>query len=58
MLADELVAMDFNLREFLRQIALSQTYQRSIEFPATASVALSDVEVEMQELTAAVEVGR
>ena len=35
LLADELVAIRFDSRAFLREIALSRTYQRSIELPAT-----------------------
>jgi hypothetical protein len=34
LLADEFAAMKFNLRAFLRELALSQTYQRSSELPA------------------------
>jgi len=33
LLADELVACDYDLREFLRQIAYSATYQRSVQPP-------------------------
>lgn len=36
LLADEFAAMKFNTRELLRQLALSQTYQRSSELPAGA----------------------
>lgn len=37
LLADEFVAMDFDYRELLRQIALSDAYQRTIDFPTFAS---------------------
>ena len=37
LLADEFVAMDFDYRELLKQIALSDTYQRSIDFPPVLS---------------------
>lgn len=47
-LADEFVAMKFDIREFLRQIALSDTYQRSVDFPAEAAVSIADVETEIQ----------
>ena len=33
LLADEFVRMDFDYRQLLREIALSDVYQRSIEFP-------------------------
>ncbi|MEX2026857.1 MAG: DUF1549 domain-containing protein, partial [Pirellulaceae bacterium] len=33
MLADEFVAMKYDVRAFLRELALSQTYQRSIDLP-------------------------
>ncbi len=35
-LADEFVAMHYDVRAFLTQLALSKTYQRSIEFPTAA----------------------
>ncbi len=34
LLADEVAAMKFDVRAFLRELALSQTYQRSSEMPA------------------------
>jgi hypothetical protein len=34
LLADEIAATNFDVRNFLREIALSQTYQRSSELPA------------------------
>ena len=33
MLADEFVAMKYDIRAFVRELALSQTYQRSIDLP-------------------------
>lgn len=33
LLADEFVAMKYDIRAFLRELALSQTYQRSIDLP-------------------------
>ena len=39
LLTDEIVALKFDMRAFLRQIALSQTYQRSIEIPADVTPA-------------------
>jgi hypothetical protein len=36
LLADEIAATKFDVRGFLREIALSQTYQRSSELPANA----------------------
>lgn len=41
LLADEFVAMDFDYRKLLKEIALSDTYQRSIDFPpAVASTSI------------------
>ena len=37
LLADEFVAMEFDYRELLRQIALSNAFQRTIDFPAFGS---------------------
>ncbi|HZL89563.1 MAG TPA: DUF1549 domain-containing protein [Pirellulaceae bacterium] len=37
MLADEFVALKYDIRAFLRELALSQTYQRSIDLPADAA---------------------
>lgn len=39
LLAQEFVAMRFDMRAFLREIALSQTYQRSSEIPSGMSAA-------------------
>jgi hypothetical protein len=36
LLAEEFAGMDFNIRAFLRELALSKTYQRSSELPAGA----------------------
>jgi len=36
-LADEFVAMKFDVKAFIRELALSQTYQRSFEMPANLS---------------------
>jgi hypothetical protein len=36
LLADEFAAMNFNIRAFLRELALSKTYQRSSELPPGA----------------------
>ena len=33
LLADEFVAMKFDVKAFLREVSLSETYQRSIDFP-------------------------
>jgi hypothetical protein len=60
LLADEFVTMKFNVKALLREIALSQTYQRSIDLPESqlaaddglsAQVALLDSE--LQRLTGA-----
>src|SRR5262249_55316690 len=37
LLADELVARNFNAREFLRELALSRAYQRAIDLPDESS---------------------
>ena len=39
LLADELAALKFDTRAFLRELVLTRTYQRSIELPATLAVA-------------------
>ena len=59
-LADELVALKYNTRAFLRQLALTQTYQRSIELPPVltspdqpAASRVSELEEEVKRLTAA-----
>ena len=41
LLASEIVAMQYDVRAFLKQLALSRTYQRSIDFPASAPEAAS-----------------
>jgi len=42
LLADEIGAMKFDMRAYLRELALSQTYQRSSELPAGAKDAAPD----------------
>ncbi len=42
LLTDEFAGMDFDVRAFLREIALSETYQRSSEPPAGAEAAPPD----------------
>jgi ribosome-binding ATPase YchF (GTP1/OBG family) len=44
LLADELAAEDFRLRDFLRQLTLSQTYQRSCEPAAPETLNFVDIE--------------
>ena len=39
LLADEFVAMKYDVRAFLRELALSQTYQRSIDLPGDTAAA-------------------
>ncbi len=59
LLTDELVAMKFDVKVFLREIALSQTYQRSIDLPEQQLSAPDDrlaaeataLEAELQKLT-------
>ncbi|MFP6621056.1 MAG: DUF1549 domain-containing protein, partial [Pirellulaceae bacterium] len=38
LLANELVKLKFNIRPFLRELALSQTYQRSLDMPANLAI--------------------
>ena len=42
-LANRFVATGFNIREMLRQIALSDTYQRSVDFPTGSEMSLDDI---------------
>ncbi len=59
LLTDELVAMKFDVKAFLREIALSQTYQRAIDLPEQQLSAADDrlaaeataIEAELQKLT-------
>jgi len=53
-LADEFVNLKFNIREFLRQIAVSETYQRSVAFPDEPTVSLAEIEREATTLSTAV----
>ena len=46
-LADHFVSTGFNIRELLRQIALSDTYQRSVDFPSEAEVSLDDITLQL-----------
>ena len=46
LLANELVQLKFNIRPFLRELALSQTYQRSLDMPA--NLTLTDEEAARQ----------
>lgn len=48
LLADEFAAMNFDVRKFLRTIALSKTYQRSFAMPKRLSTSPGDV---LQEIT-------
>jgi hypothetical protein len=43
LLADELASCDFDLRHFVRQLVLSQTYQRSCEPPAAETLNHADI---------------
>ena len=59
-LADELVALKYNTRAFLRQLALTQTYQRSIELPPVltspdqpSASRVTELEEEVKRLAAA-----
>lgn len=60
LLTDEIVALKFDMRAFLRGIALSKTYQRSLELPsapadmATAAQQLAALEAEQKRLDAVV----
>ncbi|MCA9232682.1 MAG: DUF1553 domain-containing protein, partial [Planctomycetales bacterium] len=54
LLADEFVSTGFDFRELLRQIALSRTYQRSVDFPADVSVANSEVDRRMEALNTSI----
>ena len=45
LLADEFVAMKYDVRAYIKQLALSKTYQRSIDFPIDARDTASAREV-------------
>ncbi|MEZ6131633.1 MAG: DUF1549 domain-containing protein [Planctomycetaceae bacterium] len=49
-LSDRLVAMNFNIRDFLREVALSQTYQRPFDVPVDLQAAASHVTAHITEL--------
>lgn len=58
MLADEFVAMKYDIKAFLRELALTQTYQRSCEMPAfdqfvpgAAAKRLAELQAEEAKLT-------
>ena len=50
-LATEFVAMGFDIRELLRQIALSETYQRSIDFPLKSKAAAEQLKTARQQIS-------
>ena len=49
-LADEFVASGFDYRELLKQIALSESYQRSIDFPAEQPATIAEIDARSQQL--------
>ncbi|HWE40527.1 MAG TPA: DUF1549 domain-containing protein [Isosphaeraceae bacterium] len=49
-LADELVASNFDTRAFLRELALTRTYQRTIDLPFGKGAASGDVAAALAEL--------
>ena len=49
-LADELVALKFDTKAFLRELTLSQTYQRSIDLPASFGSRKSEIASALAEL--------
>jgi hypothetical protein len=50
LLADQFVAMKYDLRAFLREIALSATYQRSLDAPATVAEQAKIIEPQIASL--------
>jgi hypothetical protein len=50
LLADELAAGHFNVRPFMREIALTRTYQRSFDAPQSDVVNLADVAARLESL--------
>jgi hypothetical protein len=50
LLADEIVALNFNTRAFLRELALSQAYQRSIDPPVDLASHTSEIASTLAEL--------
>jgi hypothetical protein len=54
-LADELAAGGFKLRPFLREVALTRTYQRSCDAPRPEIVNFADVAARLERLTQAQE---
>jgi predicted nucleic acid-binding Zn-ribbon protein len=53
MLADEFVASGFDYRHLLQQIALSDTYQRSIDLPVDVQTSVAEIDTRAAELKAA-----
>lgn len=54
LLGERFAAMNFNMQDFLREIALSQTYQRSIDLPADLIAVSEQAAVRIAELEAEV----
>lgn len=52
LLAREMVALKFDMKEFLRQVALSRTYQRSIDLPSDLRERSAEVAARQAELEA------
>ncbi len=55
LLTEEFVRLDFDIRGLLRQLALSDAYQRSIEFPVNDDLSLAEVEHQSQVLESELE---
>ncbi|MDE2508422.1 MAG: DUF1549 domain-containing protein [Planctomycetota bacterium] len=55
MLADELVALRFDARAFLRELALTRTYQRSIDTPAVEPSRASEIASALAEAKAGID---
>ncbi len=53
-LSDEFVQSKFDIREMIRQIANSQTYQRSVEFPRETPLSFAELDVRSESLSATV----
>lgn len=51
-LADEFVTLKFDIKAFLRELALSQTYQRAFEMPSDLTERVTSLEAELPTLKA------
>ena len=55
LVADEFVSTGFDIRELLRQIANSETYQRSVDFPRSQLPTLTEIDQRIAQLDSSIE---